>query len=234
MNLKKRFWTTVDIRTATGGFSIFLDERQLKTPQKASLVLPTRAYAEGIAQEWDSVGEDINPLIMHLTRAANATIDSVMPAHADVADMLAEYGGTDLVCYRADSPVELVARQTRAWDPILAWSAVKGVDLKTATGVMFVPQPRESLKVLSKMVHDCDAWELTVLHDLVTISGSLLIGLAVMEQYLTAEEAWPISRVDELWQEEQWGEDDEATSLSLRKKNDFLRAEKILKLLQDV
>ena len=227
----KRFWKTVHVHPREDGFGISLDEREMKTPLKASLIVPTRAYADGIAAEWDAVEGEIKPLTMHLTRAANATIDSVIEKREAVADMLAEYGGTDLICYRAETPVELVKRQAEAWDPLLQWAEQLGAPLVPVAGVMFSPQPENSLKTLRNLVHEYDAWRLTALHDLVAISGSLIIGLAVAQKRLSAEQAWPLSRVDEDWQTEQWGADDEADAMAAKKRDDFLRAERLLSLL---
>lgn len=203
----------------------------MKTPLKATLIVPTKAYADGIAAEWGAVEGEIEPLTMHLTRAANATIDSVIEKRVEVADMLAEYGGTDLLCYRADAPAELVARQAEAWDPLLRWSDKLGAPLTLATGVMFTAQPENSLNILRNLVHEFDPWRLTALHDLVTISGSLILGLAVAKGHLSGDDAWPLSRLDESWQEEHWGEDDEAVEKAAYKRNEFLRAERLLSLL---
>ena len=229
----KRFWKTVSVLPYDEGFGISLDAKEMKTPLKASLIVPTRAYAEGIAAEWAAVEGEIKPLTMHLTRAANATIDSVIEKRAEVANMLAEYANTDLICYRADTPAELVARQATAWDPMLAWAASIGAPLTTITGIIFAPQPEESIQTLSAMVHEYDAWQLTALHDLIAISGSLVLGLAVAKRHLTAEAAWPLSRIDESWQIEQWGVDDEAEEKAARKERDFLRAAHLLSLLEE-
>ena len=227
----KRFWKEVSVLPRGEGFGIALDGKEMKTPLKASLIVPTRAYADGIAAEWDAVEGEIKPLTMHLTRAANATIDSVIEKRAAVADMLAEYGGTDLICYRAEAPSELIERQVTAWQPLLDWAETLGAPLVPTKGVMFVAQPEDSLKRLRDIVHGFDAWRLTALHDLVTISGSLIIGLAVAKGHMTGAAAWPLSRIDEDWQIEQWGEDEDATRLAKSKRADFLKAEHLLSLL---
>lgn len=230
--LQKRFWKDVSIRPEAAGFGVFLDEGQLKTPLKSSLLAPTKAVAEGIAAEWDAVDEKIDPSKMHLTRCANATIDKVVQEHGAVAAMLAAYGGTDLLCYRAGSPEELVARQAAAWDPMLDWiSTDHGVELKQTIGVMHLKQSAESQEKLHAMVVAHDPWRLTALHDLVTISGSLVLGLAVATRYMSAEDVWPLSRIDEVWQEEQWGEDEDAAKTVVLKRGDFLDAARLLDLL---
>ena len=230
--LQKRFWENVTVREATSGFCIFLDEKPLKTPLKTLLVAPNRAVADGIAAEWDGVQDKLNLAQMHLTRCANATIDKVAHEHGAVAGLLAEYGGTDLLCYRAKTPQELVLRQSEAWDPLLEWIAkTHGVNLLPVSGVMFQPQPADSLEKLETLTRVYGPWELTALHDLVTISGSLVLGLAVVQKHLTAQQAWDLSQLDELWQEEQWGTDEEATQNAALKCQDFIKAEYLLKLL---
>ncbi len=234
MQVAKRFWKDVSVKPEGDMFSIWLDTRQMKTPLKATLAVPTRAYAEGIAAEWDAVEGEIKPLTMHLTRAANATIDYVIAKRAEVAEMLAEYASTDLICYRAEGPEALVDRQADAWDPLLKWAVKLGAPLTPTQGVIPIAQPENSLKTLRSLVQEIDAWRLTAFHDLVTISGSLIIGFAVFRGKLTAEDAWQLSRIDESWQEEQWGEDAEATATAIHKRDEFLKAAHLLSLLDGV
>ncbi|MEO1920067.1 MAG: ATP12 family protein [Paracoccaceae bacterium] len=230
--LQKRFWKEVLVQQEAAGFGIYLDDRQLKTPLKASLLAPTKAVADGIAAEWDAVKEKINPLEMHLTRCANATLDKVTVQHTAVAGMLAEYGATDLLCYRADAPAELVSRQSAAWDPLLEWIAHDyGVDLVTTTGVIHVQQPDSGQEKLRAMASDFDPWRLTAFHDLVTISGSFVLALAITSKHLSAAEVWPLSRIDETWQEEQWGIDAAASAAAEVKRSDFMKAAALMDLL---
>lgn len=234
-SLQKRFWKDVSVRPEAAGFGIYLDDKQLKTPLKSSLLAPTAAVAEGIATEWAAVEEKIDPLQMHLTRCANATLDKVVVEHGAVAEMLSEYGATDLLCYRADGPNELIERQASAWDPLLEWIAQEhGVSLKATSGVMHIPQPAEGQAKLREMVFSHDPWRLTALHDLVTISGSLVLGLAVAKRHLGADDVWLLSRVDEVWQEEQWGVDDAASAAAEIKRSDFLKAAKLMDLLDQI
>jgi len=230
--LQKRFWKDVSVRPEAAGYGIYLDDRQLKTPLKSSLLAPTMAVANGIAAEWSAVEEKIDPSVMHLTRCANATLDNVVIKQADVAAMLAEYGATDLLCYRADAPIELVARQAEAWDPLLDWVSQKyGATLIATTGIMHVAQPADGQDRMRAAVAAYDPWRLTALHDLVTISGSLVLGLATATKHLSAEAVWPISRIDETWQEEQWGIDEDANAAAKIKRSDFLKAAKLMDLL---
>ncbi len=231
--LKKRFWKDVTVQPEGTGYAVFLDNRQLKTPKKSSLLLPNKALADGVAAEWDAIEGKINPLAMHLTRCANATIDKVVFEREAVGDMLTEYGGTDLLCYRAETPAALVERQAAAWDPLLDWAAQTfDARLLTAEGVMHIPQPPEAIENLRAAVQEHSAWEMTALHDLVTISGSLVLGLAVSKGHIAGQDAWPLSRIDETWQEEFWGVDDEATEMAANKRSDFLKAEHLLQLVR--
>ena len=229
----KRFWKTSTVAELGDEWTVLLDGRPVRSPLKTQLVAPTKALADAIAAEWDAQEGEIKPLSMPLTRAANATLDRVIPQKAEVADMLADYGGSDLLCYRADSPVRLAERQAAAWDPLLSWCEdTYGAALKTTAGVLPVAQPEDALSVLSDAVHSCSAWELTALHEFVTLSGSLVIGLAVISGHRDAADVWTVSRIDELWQEEQWGPDEEATQVAANKKAAFLQAADFLGLIR--
>lgn len=223
----KRFWTDVSVREAEGGFAVFLDARQVMTPGKLPLIVPTRAMAEAIAEEWQAQQDEIQPLTMPVTRAANSAIERVRPQQPEVAAMLAAYAETDLTCHRAETPPELVERQARAWDPLLDWAAAAhGARLTPTRGVLPVGQPPASLAALSARVAALDPFQLTALHDLVTLSGSLILGLAVAERHLDPETAWAMSRIDEEWQIEQWGRDEEADEAMEIKRAQFLQADR--------
>lgn len=207
----KRFWKTAGVLAVDGGFGVALDDRAVKTPSKSALIVPTRAMAEAIATEWDAQTGKIKPETMPCTRSANSAIDKVAPQFAEVAAMIASYGGSDLLCYRATFPTELIARQAAAWDPVLDWAAeTLGARLTPTQGVMPVPQAEPALAALSARVHRLTPFQLAAVHDLVAISGSLVLGLAVAEGHLTAKAAFALSRLDEAWQVEHWGADEEA------------------------
>jgi len=229
----KRLWSEVRVEAGAGGFAIRLDSRPLRTPAKAPCRLPTRALARAVAAEWAAVEGAVNPAEMPLTRAANSAIDRVMPEREAVAAIIAAYGEADLICYRAPHPRGLARRQGEAWDPLLAWAdAALGAPLVSVEGVVHVAQSPESLARLSAAVRVHDPWELTALHDLVSISGSLVLGLAVSHGRLDAATAWPLSRIDEDWQIEEWGEDDEAAALAGRRRADFVNAARLLELVR--
>lgn len=227
----KRFWTSAEVAEAPGGFAVTLDGRHVKTPAKAPLVVPSRALAEAIAREWQAQDEKIDPATMPVTRGANAAIDKVRTQHAEVAALIADYGGTDLLCYRAEAPRELVARQSEHWDPLLDWAeAALGARLAVTQGVVPVAQPEAALAALGARVAAMDEWQLAALHDLVGITGSLVLGLAVAEGRLTADEAWTLAQLDEDWQAEQWGVDDEAAEHAGRKRDALLDAERFWRM----
>ncbi len=228
---QKRFWKRVAAVPDDAGFAVELDGRRVKTPAKAALIVPTQGMAEAIAAEWDAQQEVVNPLTMPFTRSANAAIDKVTPQHAEVADMLAAYGDSDLLCYRADAPAELVARQADQWDPALEWAASElGARLRARIGVIHESQDPEAVAQLTARTHDKTAFQLAAFHDLVTLSGSLVLGFAAAAGWRRADEIWALSRLDETWQEEQWGRDDEAHAMAEIKREAFLHAKRFYDL----
>ena len=227
----KRFWSSAAVEPDGAGWGIRLDGRPVKTPAKAPLIVPTEAMARAIAAEWDAQQGEVRPETMPLTRAANSAIDKVTPQFDAVAAMLADYGGTDLLCYRAEAPEPLIARQSAAWDPLLDWAAVElGAPLTVATGILPVAQPPDSLARLTHAVQAHDPFRLTALHDLVGISGSLVIGLAIARGRLDAAAGWEVSRIDETWQTEQWGDDEEAAAAAALKRQAMQDAARFLGL----
>ena len=221
----KRFWKEATVAPADGGFQVLLDNRAVKTPGKVLLVMPTLAMAEAVAAEWAAQEEEIKPLTMPVTRSANSAIERVTPAHGEVCAMLSAYGETDLVCYRAESPQALIDRQAAGWDPLLDWVAeCFEAPLITTAGVIPVSQPPESLEKLAAEVRATPAFHLTALHDLITLSGSLVLGLAVARGHLTPDAAFDLSRIDEVFQIEQWGDDEEAAEFTAARRAQFLHA----------
>jgi chaperone required for assembly of F1-ATPase len=221
----KRFWKTATAEACDGGFTVRLDGRAVKTPAKAAFVVPTLAMAEAAAAEWDAQTGAVKPETMPVTRAANSAIDKLGLQFAEVAELLAAYGASDLLCYRATGPEALVARQAAAWDPMLDWSATDfAAPLVVTAGVMHVDQPPETLARLRALIDGLDAFRLAAFHDLVAISGSLILALAVIRGRLSAEAAFGLSRIDEAWQDEIWGVDEEAAALEAARKQAFHEA----------
>lgn len=227
----KRFYKSVDIAEVEAGWSVALDGKLIKTPAKRPFAAPTKALAKAAAAEWDRQEGEIKPAAMPVTKAVNTALDRTMPEYEAVAEMVAEYGGSDLICYRADAPAELIARQAAAWDPLLDWSASHlKARLITAVGVMHMLQPEDGQAALADAVRRHDPFELTGLYDLVALSGSLIIGLAVAGGHLTPADGWATSRVDHLWQEDQWGVDDEAAAQAAYKAEEFAQAARLIGL----
>lgn len=227
----KRFWTAAGVTTVPGGFAVQLDGRPVKTPAKAPLVVPTEALALAIAAEWDAQGKVVDPRTMPVTRAANSAIDTVTPNRSAVLGMISAYGGSDLLCYRAESPAPLIARQAAAWQPLLDWAAsTLHAPLRVTAGIVHVAQPPESLARLKASLDSFSDFELVALHDLVALSGSLVIGLAAAADLAPAEDLWRSSRIDEEFQAELWGQDEEAAEVAALKRNDFLQARAFLDL----
>ncbi|MCO6383949.1 ATP12 family chaperone protein [Oceanicola sp. 502str15] len=227
----KRFWKAAEAVPEGEGFAVHLDGRPVKTPAKAALTLPSEALARAVADEWAAQGEKIDPSTMPFTRSANSALDRVAPQHAEVAEIVAAYGESDLICYRADSPRALSRLQAEAWDPLIDWARdVLEAPLIVTTGVMHVPQPATTVESLRALVHRLDPFALTALHDLTSLSGSLVMGLAALDGHASPETLWTLSRVDEDWQISQWGEDEEASELAARKRADFLHAAALYRL----
>lgn len=230
----RRFWTAAEAVETEGGHGVALDGRMVRTPARAPLVLPSRPLAEAVAREWQDQPEVIDPAAMPLTRAANTALDRVAAARESVIAALAEYGETDLLCYRAEAPAALAARQAEGWDPMLDWAADHlGARLVCATGVIHVAQPADSLGALRAALELLGAFELTALDDLVTLSGSLVLGLAAERGAEAPERLWALSRIDETWQAEQWGEDAEAAAQAATRRAAFLRAARFLDLVRE-
>lgn len=209
----KRFWKAARVVASGDGFAVMLDARAVKTPAKRPLILPTRAMAEAISAEWDAQDGLIRPERMPCTRAANSAIDKVAPQLDEVIGLLAAYGDADLICYRATGPEALVARQRAGWDPMVAWSAAAlGAPLVVASGVMHIPQEPAALERLHAAVRALSPFQIAAFHDLVAITGSLVLALAIIRGRLTLDAAWSLSRIDEEWQAELWGRDADAAA----------------------
>ncbi len=229
----KRFYTKVLVSRGDDGFSILLDERPMRTPAKRSFGLPTMSLSEAVAEEWDAQSTEIDPATMPLTRHAYTAIDGVR-AHADgVADEVARFGETDLLCYRAAAPDTLVRQQAENWQPLLDWlHETHGVLLVSTTGVVPTAQDPGGIAVLRRLVGGYDAFELAALHTVVSISGSLVIGLAVSAGRLDASQAWRLSRLDHDFQSDRWGVDHEAAALAAQTEGDFAAAVRFLALVR--
>ncbi len=230
----KRFWDAAVAAEAGRGFTVHLDNRPLRTPAKAEFLVPTMALARSVAAEWDAQNDVIDPLTMPFTRSSNAAIDKVQPQFDEVAALVSDFGNSDLLCYRATEPEGLVERQAQAWDPLLKWADTEyGANLVLASGLVHVKQPGESVDRLGRIVRQLGSFELTALHDLVSLSGSLVIGLAALRNAFDIDDLWRRSRVDEDWQTEIWGEDEEALEEGESRRSAFVTAHKFAGLAKN-
>jgi chaperone required for assembly of F1-ATPase len=228
----KRFWKAADVTREGDCWGVSLDGRPLRTPARASLEVPGEALARAIADEWNGVEGDVDPRDLPLTGLANAAVDRVAPDKAAFAASLTRYAEADLACYRADGPQALVARQSKAWDALLDWARRRfDVDFQTTAGLLHVPQPAATVDRLGHAVAALDPFRLAGLSPLVTIGGSLVAALAVIEKAITPEQAWDAVSVDERWQLDQWGSDSEAEQVLANRRRDFLAAAQFLELL---
>ncbi|WP_321502977.1 ATP12 family protein [Breoghania sp.] len=230
--LPKRFYKDVSVEAREEGHVVLLDGRTVKTPGKLTLALPLAELAEAVAEEWRAQVEVIDPGVMHMTRIVNSGIEAVPAKHQEVADVVAAYAGTDLLCYRADGPERLVERQAEIWGPVHAWAEkTLGTRLVLAQGVMPVEQPAETLAAIREAVRRFTSLELAALHTVTTLTGSVLLALALAAGEIDAERTWAAAHVDEDWNAELWGQDAEAMRLRETKQAEFEAAAKVLALL---
>jgi chaperone required for assembly of F1-ATPase len=228
-----RFYATVTVAPAEPGFALRLDGRGARTPAKNPLVLPTRALAELVAAEWAGQGAAIDPATMPATRIANSAIDGVARAMPETRAELARYAGSDLLFYRAGAPDRLVAAQAGAFDPVLDWVyEAFGVRFILAEGIIHIRQPERSLAAIGAALDGFDEpFGLAALHVATTLTGSVLLALALARGAVTAPEAWRKAHVDEDFQIALWGEDDEATARRAARWRDMAAAAAVLEAL---
>lgn len=233
----KRFYkqvTTAETGAAETGadFAIRLDGRPIKTPAGRPLAVASRALAEAVAAEWEAQGETVTPASMPMMQLAATAIDRAGPERDAIIDQLMHYAGTDLLCYRAEFPPDLAARQTAEWQPVLDWLAMDlGARLAATCGVIAVDQPAEALKALRDRLESYDVWRLTAVQTATASAGSLVLALALVEGRLDGERTFALSQLDETYQIEQWGEDYEAADRRAVLKRDLLAAERFLRLI---
>lgn len=225
--LPRRFYKDVTVQPeADGGFSVRLDGRQARTSGRRLLTLPTQELAEAVAAEWRAQVDEINPAVMPLSRMTFAALDAVAPDPEPVLEEIIRYAGTDMLCYRATDPQSLALRQTELWDPLLAWMDERhGARFMLAEGVMHVAQPKATLAATEAATRaDMNPFVISGLHVLTSLSGSLIIALAVRDGRLSVADAWAAAHVDEDHQIARWGEDAEAIARRERRFADFSAA----------
>ncbi len=230
---RKRVYNEAAPWAGADGYGVALDTRSMHTPGGNLLTLASWPLAEAVAAEWDAQAETIDPRAMPLTRLACTLHDRVVPQWRVVADTVLAHAETDLLCYRADSPAELVAREAEAWDPPLAWAAeTLGAPLRTQKGILPLHQPQGSLDALAEVVQGLSPEGVTALQSVTGISSSLVLGLALVHGYLDAAAVTDAAHVDEDYQAEQWGTDDEALTWRAMRAADIAAAERFLALAE--
>lgn len=229
---RKRFYKEAGIAEADGGFAVTLDGRTIKTPSGRPVVAPKRGIAEAIVAEWSAQGETIDPLTMPLTRFANSVAEVTDRVDA-VADDVAKYLGTDLLFYRAGHPEALVAREAAHWDPVLSWAGTDlGAHFILSEGIVHAAQPAQAIAAVRE-IFPADAWSVAALHVVTTLTGSALLALALREGVRDADQVWAAAHVDEDWNSEKWGVDEEVAARRAARLVDFRAAVMILAALKD-
>jgi len=230
----KRFYKDAAVGACEGGYSVVLDRRPVKTPGGLPLVIPSAALAGAVAEEWRAQEETIRPHTMPLTQLAATAVDKVGPARRAVVDQLVSYGATDLLCYRAGEPADLVARQAASWQPLVDWAKETcGARLVVTAGVIPVDQPVSAIDALRTAVESFSDLELTAMAGIVQASGSLVVGLALVLGRIDGEAAFEISQLDESYQMERWGDDSEAVERRRRLRDDIRAAATFLALARE-
>ena len=228
---RKRFYASAGVGEADGGFTVTLDGKPIKTPSGRTVIVPSRSLAEKIAAEWDAQGENIEPLTMPLTRLANSVVQGVVDQAEAVRDDVAKYAASDLLFYRAGHPEGLVAREASHWDPILFWAAeALGAHFILAEGVMHVRQPEPAVAA-ARAGLPADPWAIAAMHMITTLTGSALLALALFHGVIDPDQAWAAAHVDEDWNAEKWGVDEEVAARRAARLVDFRAAVSILKAL---
>ena len=228
--LRRRFYDRATIESGPSGFAVLLDGKPVRTPARRPLTAPASGLAEALPAEWNAQKEVVDPAAMPLTRLANSIIDGVAQTPLPVAEEIAQYLRSDLLFYRAEGPQDLVERQERQWDPVLAWARdVLGARFALATGVMFVEQPQQAVAAATAAI-PVDAWRLGAVSSITTLTGSALLALAMLRGRMSVEEAWAAAHVDEDWNMEFWGRDERALERRAYRFAEMLAAAEVLRL----
>jgi chaperone required for assembly of F1-ATPase len=228
---RKRFYKEAAVTEVDGGFGVVLDGKSVRTPSGRALTAPTREIADGIVAEWNAQVEHINPLTMPLTRFANSVGEGVIDRVDAVADDVAKYLGSDLLFYRAAHPEALVAREAELWDPVLFWAAeALGAHFILAEGIVHVGQPETAISA-GRAALPRDPWSIAAVHVVTTLTGSALLALALRHGRLDADQVWAAAHVDEDWNSEKWGIDEEVAVRRAARLVDFQAAASVLKSL---
>jgi chaperone required for assembly of F1-ATPase len=225
---RKRFYVSASVRETPEGFAVLLDDKPVRTPSRNLLAAPAREIAATVAAEWQAQQDVINPMTMPMTRLANSVIDGVAGRVEAVVEDIAKYFETDLLFYRAGHPDVLVAREAAHWDPVLFWAAeTLGAHFILSEGIVHVRQPDQAIAV-ARAALPSDPWAAGAVHVVTTLTGSALLALALMRGRLDADQVWAAAHVDEDWNSEQWGVDEEAAVQRAARMTDFRAAAAVL------
>jgi chaperone required for assembly of F1-ATPase len=231
---RKRFYAKAGTVETPDGFAITLDDKRIRTPSGRQVVAPIRAIADAVAAEWDAQQELIDPLTMPMTRFANSVVDAVVDRVDAVKEDIAKYFQSDLLFYRAGHPDGLVAREAALWDPPLFWAAeALGAHFILAEGIVHVRQPETAVAAATAALPD-DPWSVAALHVITTLTGSALLALALLRGVIDSDQAWAAAHVDEDWNIEKWGADEEVAARRAARLVDFRAAASILSELNPV
>jgi chaperone required for assembly of F1-ATPase len=229
---RKRFYASAGVTETPGGFTITLDGKPVRTPSRRRLAVPAREIANLIVAEWDAQKEVIDPVTMPVTRLANTVIDAVSDRVEMVTDDIAKYFHSDMLFYRAGHPEALVAREAELWDPVLFWAAeALGAHFILTEGIVHVKQPDQAVAA-ARVALPADPWSIAALHMVTTLTGSALLALALERGALDEDQVWAAAHVDEDWNIEKWGVDEEVAARRLARYLDFRAAAGVLKALQ--
>ena len=220
MSARRRFYKDV---TVTDDLGIALDGRPVKTPMKAALRLPTKSLADAVAAEWAEQGDEIKPATMILTKLANTAIDRVGEHRPAIESEILDYANSDLVCYRADRPPQLVEHQLKAWDPIVDWARTElDAPFQVTDAIIHRPQPEAAIAAFAMALKSLSDFDLAAFYTIMTLTGSALIAMMLAREATVPEAAWIASHVDEDYQVEQWGQDDEAQARRAARYTEFM------------
>jgi chaperone required for assembly of F1-ATPase len=233
---RQRFYREVSVGhrgEGEKGYSILLDGKPIRTPAGNPLALPNSQLAEAVAAEWRAQENNIDPATMMLTKLANTATDRVAPNRALAAQQTLDFGRSDLLCYRAESPADLVAREDRIWNPLLEWArSTYGIELQCGAGVAYIEQPAGALAALERAISRHTDFELAACHAAATLTGSAIIALALAAGRIGAAQAFSMSELDEAYQAERWGVDEEAERRSRKKLDELVVIAQLFGLLR--
>ena len=230
----KRFYEKVDVAELDDGWQVTLDGRGLKTAKGSPQIAPSRALAQQLAIEWSEQGEEIDPARFILRDQADFAIDMVAPDPTETIDTLLGFAETDTLCYRADPDEALYARQLEVWEPLLqSFEQRVGVQFVRVSGIIHKPQMPETLQALRSRLEHEDSFALAGLQAATSLSASLVIGLIAIEDQADVQALWQAASLEEEWQADLWGRDEEAEQRMAKREADFMNAVRFVSLARD-